>query len=158
MQIQILCVGKIKDAFIKDGIDEFQKRLRPYVRIEVTELSEVKIPTKSSPIEEETVREKEGILILENIHQGFLPIVLDVQSPLISSEEFAKSIGEAEINGKNICFIIGGPLGFSSDFHSKIPKKISFSRLTFTHTMCRLILFEQIYRAFRIINGEPYHK
>jgi len=158
MQIQILCVGKIKDSFINDGIAEFQKRLRPYARIIVTELADVKIPVKASQTEEEMIKEKEGELLFNNIYDGFLPVVLDVHSPLISSEEFAKLIGDTEMEGKNICFIIGGPLGFSHDFISKITKKISFSRLTFTHTMCRLILFEQIYRAFRILNGEPYHK
>jgi len=158
MQIQILCVGKIKDSFINEGIAEFQKRLRPYARVIVTELAEVKIPAKASTAEEEMVKEKEGELLFDNICEGFLPVILDVHSPLISSEEFAKLIGDTEMGGKNICFIIGGPLGFSHHFITKNAKKISFSRLTFTHTMCRLILFEQIYRAFRILKGEPYHK
>jgi len=158
MQIQILCIGRIKDSFINDGIAEFQKRLRPYARITVTELAEVKIPSKASPAEEEMVKEKEGELLFENIYDGFLPVVLDVHSSLITSEEFAKLIGDTEMEGKNICFIIGGPLGFSPAFLTKNTKKVSFSHLTFTHTMCRLLLFEQIYRAFRILNGEPYHK
>ena len=158
MQIQILCVGRIKDSFLQDGIAEFEKRLRPYARITVTELAEVKIPQGASPAEEAMVKEKEGDLLYASISDGFLPVVLDVRSPLISSEEFAKIIGDAKMDGKNVCFIIGGPLGFSESFLAKIRKKVSFSRLTFTHTMCRLILFEQIYRAFRILNGDPYHK
>ncbi len=158
MQIQILCIGRIKDSFLQDGIAEFEKRLRPYARVIVTELSEVKIPQGASAAEETHVKEREGNLLLDNICDGFLPVVLDVRSPLVSSEDFAKIIGDAKMDGKNVCFIIGGPLGFSESFLSSIRKKVSFSRLTFTHTMCRLILFEQIYRAFRILNGEPYHK
>ena len=158
MQIQILCVGKIKDSFLREGIAEFEKRIRPYAHLTITELAEVKIPQGASPSEENMVREKEGVLLFESISDGSLPVVLDVSSPLVSSEEFAKIIGNAKNGGKNICFIIGGPLGFSDSFLANIKQKVSFSRLTFTHTMFRLILFEQIYRAFRILNGEPYHK
>lgn len=158
MQIQILCIGKIKDSWIASGISEFEKRLRPYAKIFVTELAEVRIPDNASDTEERKVKEKEGELLLANIKNGFVPVALDPRAPLISSEELAKYVGDAKISGNNICFVIGGPLGLSPEFLSAVSKKVSFSRMTFTHTMCRLILFEQIYRAFRIINGEPYHK
>ena len=139
MQIQILCIGKIKDAWIASGIAEFEKRLRPYAKVFVTELAEVRIPDNASATEEQRVKEKEGELLL-------------------TSEDLAKSVGDAKIEGANLCFIIGGPLGLSPALLSSVPKKVSFSKMTFTHTMCRLILFEQIYRAFRIVSGEPYHK
>ncbi len=157
MQIQILCIGKIKDSWIASGIAEFDKRLRPYVKLTVTELAEVRIPDNASEIEEIRVKEKEGELLLTNIKNGFVPIALDPKAPLISSEDLAKQIGDAKIMGQNLCFIIGGPLGLSPQLLSSV-KKVSFSKMTFTHTMCRLILFEQVYRAFRIITGEPYHK
>ena len=158
MQIQILCIGKIKDAWIASGISEFEKRLRPYAKVFVTELAEVRIPDNASATEEQRVKEKEGELLLSNIKSGFVPVALDPRAPLISSEDLAKSVGDAKIEGANLCFIIGGPLGLSPALLSAVPKKVSFSKMTFTHTMCRLILFEQIYRAFRIVSGEPYHK
>ncbi|MCQ2355358.1 MAG: 23S rRNA (pseudouridine(1915)-N(3))-methyltransferase RlmH, partial [Clostridia bacterium] len=92
------------------------------------------------------------------VKPGFLTIALDPRAPLIASEEIAALLGEAELSGKNICFIIGGPLGLSPAVLAAVDRKVSFSRLTFTHTMIRLILFEQIYRGFRILRGEPYHK
>ena len=157
MQIQILCIGKIKDSWIASGIAEFDKRLRPYAKVFVTELVEVRIPDNASETEEVRVKEKEGELLLANIKSGFKAVALDPKAPLISSEELAKTIGDAKIVGDNLCFIIGGPLGLSPAVLSSV-RKVSFSKMTFTHTMCRLILFEQIYRAFRIVNGEPYHK
>lgn len=158
MQIQILCVGKIKDAYISSGIAEFEKRLKPYAKVFVTELSDVRIPENASASEENLVKEKEGKQILSNIKDGFSSVVLERTGKEISSEDLSEIIGGEIISGKNICFIIGGPLGLSREVLNSVSRKISFSRLTFTHTMCRLILFEQIYRAFRILNKEPYHK
>ncbi|MDO5844399.1 MAG: 23S rRNA (pseudouridine(1915)-N(3))-methyltransferase RlmH [Methanocorpusculum sp.] len=158
MQIQILCVGKIKDAYIGSGIAEFEKRLRPYAKIFVTELTDVRIPESASVSDERVVMEKEGKLILSNIKEGFCSVALERTGKEISSGDLAEFFGEMKISGRNICFIIGGPLGLSPEVLSFVERKISFSRLTFTHTMCRLILFEQVYRAFRILNKEPYHK
>lgn len=158
MHIQILCIGKIKDAYISEGIAEFEKRLRPYAKVFVTELSEVKIPENASPSEETHVKEKEGELLLANVKEGFFTVVLDPCGTPLSSEAFSGIFGEAKLSGTNICFIIGGPLGLSPAVLKSAGKKLSFSQMTFTHTMCRLILFEQIYRAFRILQGEPYHK
>ena len=158
MQIQILCIGKIKDRWISDGIAEFEKRLKPYCALTQTVLSEVKIPENASPAEEAAVKEKEGELLLSSVKEGFITIALDPKGVSISSEKLASVIGDARLSGKNICFLIGGPLGFSANLLSSVQMKLSFSALTFTHTMCRLILFEQIYRAFRILSGEPYHK
>ncbi|HJJ48382.1 MAG TPA: 23S rRNA (pseudouridine(1915)-N(3))-methyltransferase RlmH [Methanocorpusculum sp.] len=159
MQIQILCVGKIKDAWIAEGIAEFDKRLRPYAKVFVTELSDVRIPDRASAAEEAAVKEKEGAEILAARKPGFLFAVLDPRGTLISSEEFAGFIGDAQIAGRGgITFVIGGPLGLSPEVLSAAEKRLSFSKMTFTHTMCRLILFEQIYRGCRILSGEPYHK
>ncbi len=158
MQIQILCIGKIKDAYISAGIAEFEKRLRPYAKIFITELAEVKIPENASASEEIRVKEKEGELILANVKEGFCTIALDPYGVSLSSEAFSGIFGEAKMSGKNLCFIIGGPLGLSPELLRSVEKKLSLSQMTFTHTMCRLILFEQVYRAFRILHGEPYHK
>jgi len=158
MQIQILCIGKIKDAYISSGIAEFEKRLRPYGKIFITELAEVKIPENASVSEELRVKEKEGELILANTKEGFLKIALDPNGTSLSSEEFADVFRDAKLSGKNLCFIIGGPLGLSPELLKSAEKKLSLSRMTFTHPMTRLILLEQVYRAFRILNGEPYHK
>ncbi len=158
MQIQILCIGKIKDAYISSGIAEFEKRLRPYGKIFITELAEVKIPENASVSEELRVKEREGELILANAKEGFMKIALDPNGISLSSEEFADVFRDAKLSGKNLCFIIGGPLGLSPELLKSAEKKLSLSRMTFTHPMTRLILLEQVYRAFRIQNGEPYHK
>ncbi len=158
MQIQILCVGRIKDSYLNEGIAEFAKRLRPYATVFVTELSEVKIPENASSSAEIQVKEREGEKILAGVKPGFLTVALDPRAPLIASEDIAALFGELELSGKNICFLIGGPLGLSPAVLAAVDRTISFSRLTFTHTMIRLLLFEQIYRGFRILRGEPYHK
>ncbi|MFA7462861.1 MAG: 23S rRNA (pseudouridine(1915)-N(3))-methyltransferase RlmH, partial [Anaerovoracaceae bacterium] len=155
MQIQILCIGKIKDAYISSGIAEFEKRLRPYGKIFITELAEVKIPENASVSEELRVKEREGELILANAKEGFMKIALDPNGTSLSSEEFADVFRDAKLSGKNLCFIIGGPLGLSPELLKSAEKKLSLSRMTFTHPMTRLILLEQVYRAFRILNGEP---
>lgn len=146
MQIQILCVGKIKDSYIADGISEFEKRLQPYVKLFTTE-----VPDADST-------EKEGKLLLSKIKNGFITAALNPSGCEMTSIELAQFIGRSKLSGKNICFIIGGPSGLSKELISKTDYNISFSRLTFTHTMCRLILVEQIYRSYRILSGEPYHK
>lgn len=158
MQIQILCVGRIKDSYLNEGIAEFAKRLKPYATVFVTELSEVKIPENASSSAEIQVKEREGEKLLAGVKPGFLTVALDPRAPLIASEDIAALFGELELSGKNICFLIGGPLGLSPAVLAAVDRTISFSRLTFTHTMIRLLLFEQIYRGFRILRGEPYHK
>ena len=155
MQIQILCVGRIKDSYLNEGIAEFAKRLRPYATVFVTELSEVKISENASSSAEIQVKEREGEKLLAGVKPGFLTVALDPRAPLIASEDIAALFGELELSGKNICFLIGGPLGLSPAVLAAVDRTISFSRLTFTHTMIRLLLFEQIYRGFRILRGEP---
>ena len=132
MQIQILCIGKIKDAYISSGIAEFEKRLRPYGKIFITELAEVKIPENASVSEELRVKEREGELILANAKEGFMKIALDPNGISLSSEEFADVFRDAKLSGKNLCFIIGGPLGLSPELLKSAEKKLSLSRMTFT--------------------------
>lgn len=158
MQIQILCIGKIKDRWIADGIAEFEKRLKPYVTVTVTELADVRIPDAASPAEEKLVKDKEGELLHAAVKSGFMTLALDPRGKPVSSENLAEKFKTAKLSGQNLCFIIGGPLGLSENLLASVDQKLSFSALTFTHTMCRLILFEQIYRAFKILSGEPYHK
>lgn len=158
MQVQILCIGRIKDRWIADGIAEFEKRLRPYGTVTITELAEVRIPDTARPAEEAMVKEKEGRLLQAAIRPGFTPIALDPRGKPVSSEDLAAKLQAATLSGTGLCFIIGGPLGLSPGILSVCREKLSFSALTFTHTMCRLILIEQLYRACKILAGEPYHK
>ncbi len=158
MQIQIVCVGRIKDGYLNAGIAEFEKRLRPYAKVTVTELADVRVPDGASVSGESLVKEKEGEKILAAVKDGFFRVVLDPRGVQITSEEVAGMFGDAEIGGRNLCFIIGGPLGLSPAVVAAAERCVSFSRLTFTHTMIRLILFEQLYRGFRILRNEPYHK
>ncbi|HJK11718.1 MAG TPA: 23S rRNA (pseudouridine(1915)-N(3))-methyltransferase RlmH, partial [Methanocorpusculum sp.] len=113
MQIQILCVGRIKDSYLNEGIAEFAERLRPYATVFVTELSEVKIPENASSPAEIQVKEREGEKLLAGVKPGFLTVALDPRATLIASEDIAALFGELELSGKNICFLIGGPLGLS---------------------------------------------
>lgn len=158
MQIQIVCVGRIKDAYLNAGVAEFAKRLQPYAKVTVTELAEVRIPDAASASGESLVKEKEGEKILAAVKDGFFRIALDPRGSQMTSEGIADMLRDAEIGGRNLCFIIGGPLGLSPAVVAAADRSVSFSRLTFTHTMIRLILFEQIYRGFRILRNEPYHK
>ncbi|MDR3101714.1 MAG: 23S rRNA (pseudouridine(1915)-N(3))-methyltransferase RlmH [Methanocalculaceae archaeon] len=158
MQIQILCVGRIKDRYLNEGIAEFAKRLKPHAAVFVTELSEVRLPEDARQSEKMQVKERDGWRILAGVKPGFITIALDPCAPLIASEGIAVLFGEAKLAGRNICFIIGGSLGLSPQVLLAADRKVSFSRLTFPHAMVRLLLFEQIYRGFQILRGKPYHK
>jgi len=159
MQIRIIAVGKIKEKYLQDGIAEYEKRLRPYVKVQVVEVPEEKRPVASSPSIEQVAVQKEGDRILSAIPEGAFAIVLDVKGTLQSSEELARGFGEWELAGKNpVVFVIGGDLGLSPPIVARADLRLSLSRMTFTHPMARLLLFEQVYRAFRILRGEPYHK
>lgn len=159
MQIRIIAVGKIKEKYLQDGIAEYEKRLRPYVKVQVVEVPEEKRPVASSPSIEQVAVQKEGDRILSAIPEGAFAIVLDVKGTLQSSEELARGFGEWELAGKNpVVFVIGGDLGLSPPVVARADLRLSLSRMTFTHPMARLLLFEQVYRAFRILRGEPYHK
>ncbi|MCX6688823.1 MAG: 23S rRNA (pseudouridine(1915)-N(3))-methyltransferase RlmH [Methanoregula sp.] len=159
MQIRILAVGKIKETYLRDGIAEYEKRLRPYVKIQIIEIADEKRALHPSAAQEELIKEREGECILAAIPPETYVVVLDVHGCLKSSKELAAHIHNWEIAGKNnIVMIIGGDLGLSPEVISQAHMRISISPMTFTHQMVRMILLEQIYRAYKINHHEPYHK
>jgi 23S rRNA (pseudouridine1915-N3)-methyltransferase len=159
MQIRVIAVGKIKEKFLSEGIAEYEKRLRPYVKLQVVELADEKRPQSASPAIESAAVGKEGERILAAIPEGYFVIILDVQGQSWSSGDLAAAFGGWELSGQNqLAFVIGGDLGLSPGVLARSNMRLSLSRMTFTHPMARLLLLEQVYRAFRILRGEPYHK
>lgn len=159
MNITVIAVGKIKEKYLKLAIDEYSKRLSKYCKLNIIQLPDEKTPDKSSLKDELIIKEKEGNLILKHIKDNQFVIALDLKGKSITSEEFSKVIENCAISGNsNIVFVIGGSLGLSNSVLSRSNYKLSFSKLTFPHQLFRVMLLEQIYRCFRIINGEPYHK
>lgn len=159
MNIHIVAVGKIKEKYIKEGIDEFSKRLSRYVNLNIIEIPDEKAPENLSKKDMKSVMEKEGGKIIAKIPQNSFVISLEIDGKNISSEMMSKKIEDIMVNGMNdITFIIGGSLGLSKEVKEISNYKLSFSKMTFPHQIMRLILLEQIYRAFRIIKNEPYHK
>ena len=159
MRINIVCVGKIKEKYLKLGIDEFKKRLSKYCKLDIIELDDEKAPENLSDKEMEMIKDKEGKRILAKIKDTSYVIALAIDGKSLSSEELADTINKLGIRGiSNITFVIGGSLGLSDEVLSRADYKLSFSKMTFPHQLMRLILLEQIYRSYRINNGEPYHK
>ena len=159
MRINIVCVGKIKEKYLKLGIDEFKKRLSKYCKLEIIELEDEKAPENLSDKEMLMIKEKEGKKILSKIKDNSYVISLAIDGKNLSSEELAETINKLGVRGiSNITFVIGGSLGLSDEVLSRADYKLSFSKMTFPHQLMRLILLEQVYRAYRINNGEPYHK
>ncbi len=159
MRINIVCVGKIKEKYLKLGIDEFKKRLSKYCKLEIIELEDEKAPENLSDKEMLMIKEKEGKKILSKIKDNSYVIALAIDGKNLSSEELAETINKLGVRGiSNITFVIGGSLGLSDEVLSRADYKLSFSKMTFPHQLMRLILLEQVYRVYRINNGEPYHK
>lgn len=159
MNIKIITVGKIKEKFMRDAIDEYTKRLGRYCKLEIVELADEKTPDNASAKEEEAIKEKEGAKIRASIKDTDYVIALDLKGKHLTSEEFSEKIENLGIEGRSsIVFIIGGSLGISSETLKRADFKISFSKMTFPHQLFRIMLLEQIYRGFRIMKGEPYHK
>ncbi len=159
MNIKILCVGKIKEDFYKDAISEYSKRLSKYCKLSITEVQDEKTPDNASDHECELILEKEGDRILKYIYDNDHVIVLAIEGKSTDSVSFAKYIDRLCIDGKsNIVFVIGGSLGLSDRIKSRADMLLSFSGMTFPHQLMRVILLEQIYRAYRINSNEPYHK
>lgn len=159
MRITIICVGKVKEKFYRDAIEEYAKRLSKYCKFEIIEVADEKTPDKASPIEEEQIKEKEAQRILAKIKQDSYVCTLEIAGKELSSVEFADWIEKSAIGGRSqINFVIGGSLGLHSTVLARSDYALSFSRMTFPHQLMRVILSEQIYRAFRIISNEPYHK
>ena len=159
MNISIISVGKIKEKCLKLGIEEFSKRLSKYSKLEFIELDDEKCPENLSEKDILIVKEKEGNKILSKIKNNSYVIALAIDGKNLSSEELAEKISSLAVSGKShITFVIGGSLGLSDDVLKRADYKLSFSKMTFPHQLMKLILLEQVYRAFRINNNEPYHK
>ncbi|HZG59106.1 MAG TPA: 23S rRNA (pseudouridine(1915)-N(3))-methyltransferase RlmH [Anoxybacillus sp.] len=159
MNISIICVGKLKEKYLKQGIDEYVKRLSAYAKVEIIEVPDEKAPENLSDQEMEQVKQKEGERILAKISDDTYVIALAIEGKMKSSEELAESLDKLAIYGKSkIAFVIGGSLGLSKQVMQRADEALSFSKMTFPHQLMRLILLEQVYRAFRINRGEPYHK
>lgn len=159
MNIKIIAVGKIKEKYIKEGINEFSKRLSRYSKLQIIEVNDEKAPENLSKKEMENIKQKEGKKIISKIPKNSLIISLEIKGKMIDSEELSKRMEDIMIDGINdITFIIGGSLGLSKEVSDMSNFKLSFSKMTFPHQLMRLILMEQVYRAFRIMKKEPYHK
>ena len=159
MNISIIVVGKLKEKYLKAGIDEYLKRLSSYAKIEIVEIPDEKAPEELSAAEMEQVKQKEGEKLLAKLSQDTYVIALAIDGKMKSSEELADSLDKLATYGKSkIAFVIGGSLGLSDEVLKRADEKLSFSKMTFPHQLMRLILLEQVYRAFRINRNEPYHK
>ena len=166
MKITIVCAGKLKEKYLTAGISEFLKRLKPMAQVEILEVHEEKMPDNPSAAEKQQVLQKEGEKLLKLVPSGSYLFVLDVYGEELSSEELAERIDKLGVSGRSsltfliggaLTFLIGGAFGLSKEVRQAADMKLSFSRLTFTHQMVRLLLVEQIYRAFKINRGEKYH-
>lgn len=159
MNIRIISVGKIKEKYIREGIEEFSKRLSRYCKLEIIELNDERAPENLSKKDMEIVKNREGERILPKIPQNTFIISLEIQGRQLTSEGLSEKLENLMIDGINdVTFIIGGSLGLSKEVMKRSNFKLSFSKMTFPHQLMRLILLEQIYRSFRIMKNEPYHK
>lgn len=159
MKITLLTVGKIKEKYLRDAVSEYSKRLSRYCKLEIIEVADEKTPDQASLAEEESIRQKEGERILKQLKNDSYVITLEIAGKMLTSEELAGKIDTLGIRGtSHITFIIGGSLGLSDEVLQRSDYGLSFSKMTFPHQLMRVILLEQIYRGYRIIKNEPYHK
>ncbi|MHC1749613.1 MAG: 23S rRNA (pseudouridine(1915)-N(3))-methyltransferase RlmH [Cellulosilyticaceae bacterium] len=159
MKIEVVCVGKLKEKYLVEAIKEYTKRLGRYCKLNIVELSDEKTPDNASEKEELMIKDKEGEKILSHIKDGAYVIALALDGKMISSEELASFVADCGVKGNShLVFVIGGSLGLSEAVLKRANYKLCFSKMTFPHQLFRVMLLEQIYRAYRINNGEPYHK
>ncbi|WP_028236199.1 23S rRNA (pseudouridine(1915)-N(3))-methyltransferase RlmH [Pseudobutyrivibrio sp. MD2005] len=159
MNVKILCVGKIKEKFYKDAISEYSKRLSKYCSLDIVEVPDEKTSENASDNEINIVKDKEGERILKHLKDRDYVVSLAIEGAQKDSVSFSKHIENLGISGKSsIVFIIGGSLGLSNEVLKRSDELLSFSKMTFPHQLMRVVLLEQIYRAMRIMNNEPYHK
>lgn len=159
MKITIICVGKIKEDFYRKAVSEYEKRLSRYCRLEIIEVQDEKTPDHASSVMEEQIKEKEAARILKHIKEDACVFSLEIEGSKPDSVSFANQLDQLAVQGKShIQFIIGGSLGLHQSVSKAAHQAISFSNMTFPHQLMRVILLEQIYRGYRIIKGEPYHK
>lgn len=158
MNIKIYCIGKIKEQYLKDGISEYIKRLSPYAKTEIVEVMDSKVKENPNDFDINKAKNEEGDRVLKLIKNDYL-IGLDLNKKEFTSEEFANFIEQKFVEGgSSISFVIGGSYGLSENLKKRCNSSISLSKMTFLHQMTRLVLLEQIYRAFKILNNETYHK
>lgn len=159
MNITFVTVGKIKEKYFRDAVAEYQKRLSKYCKLDIIEVADEKTPDRASEALEDQIRQKEAERILKNIKENTYCIALTIDGRKRDSVNLAEHIEQLGISGKsNLVFVIGGSLGLHDSVIERADEKLSFSDMTFPHQLMRVILMEQIYRCYRIINGEPYHK
>ena len=158
LTINIICVEKLKEKFFKDAIDEYSKRLSKYCKLNIIELPDEKIPEKTNLNIENEIKTKECINIINHIKKDSYVICLDLTGKQLSSEEFSKNIENISLQSSQITFIIGGSLGLTEKVLNLANQKVCFSKMTFPHQLIRVFLLEQIFRAFKISNGETYHR
>ena len=159
MKITLVTVGKIKERYFEDAIKEYSKRLSRYCKLEIIQVADEKTPDGAGEALEKQIKEKEGQRILSNIKDGAYVIALAIEGRMLSSEELALRLQKLGVDGTSqIVFVIGGPLGLSEAVMKRADYALSFSKMTFPHQLMRVVLLEQIYRSYRIIGGEPYHK
>ena len=159
MKIKIVTVGKLKEKYLKDGIAEYTKRISRFAKLEMIELTDEKTPDKASELENQKILETEGARILSKVGERDFVVVLAIEGKTLSSEDFSKQLEQASIKGySTLTFIIGGSLGLAPIVKNRANLSVSFGRLTLPHQLMRLVLVEQIYRAFTIQQGSPYHK
>ncbi len=158
LTINVVCIGKIKETYLKDAINEYSKRLSKYCKLTILELPDEKIPDKLNDSLSNEIKEKESNSILNHIKKDSYIICLDLTGKEFSSEEFSKNIENLSLQTSQITFVIGGSLGLSSNILKKAHQKICFSKMTFPHQLIRVFLLEQLFRGFKISNGETYHR
>ena len=159
MNISIIAVGKLKEKYLKMAVDEYSKSLSRYAKLEIIELQDEKTPDNASEKEEVQIKEKEGKAILSKIKDNAYVIAMDLNGKQLTSVEFSQFISNCAVMGNsNIVFVIGGSLGLSEEVIKRADYKLCFSKMTFPHQLFRVMLLEQVYRGFRIMNNEPYHK
>ena len=159
MKITIITVGKIKEKYLKDAIAEYTKRVSKYCKLEIVEVADEKTPDNASEVVENAIRSKEAERILKYVKDDAYVITLEINGKQLTSEELADKVEKLGVQGtSHIIFIIGGSIGLGEEVLEKSNYALSFSKMTFPHQLMRVILLEQIYRSYRIISGEPYHK
>ncbi len=159
MKITCVAVGKIKEMYFSEAVKEYAKRLSRYCKLEIVELPDEKTPDGASAAEEAAILEREGERILKAVREDAYVIALAIKGKALDSVEFSRRLERLGVEGKShIVFVIGGSLGLSTAVMKRADESVSFSRMTFPHQLMRVILLEQVYRGFRIMKGEPYHK
>ena len=159
MKITVITVGKLKEKYLKDAIDEYSKRLSKYCKLEIIEVADEKTPDNASSVVEDAIRSKEAERILKYIKDDTYVITLEINGKQLTSEELADKVDKLGVQGvSHIIFVIGGSIGLGKEVLKRSDFALSFSKMTFPHQLMRVILLEQVYRSYRIINGEPYHK